>query len=288
MANDFNPLSGPRIGTGPLDPSKLPTPAAPQAGPAAAAAPAGPAPVKDRVHTGPLAQQAVSAAVTAGAKAAPAASGMGEVQVPRTKAMSPTGRLKSAALMLGELGVVGTLTQVAVAFSRTTFNPTELASSLGTFASNLNDVGEKLNAIPGVGAALAPFGGVGGIVTGVNNLKTEIASVREDGLNLGNGLGAAAAAARLVGGVAMALSPFCAPLAAVGGSITMAGAAFELGKLGWEQRGAIQAGAEKTGQAIGGAVRTIGKQSEDVARLISNNGAAAVRDQPGAFSWMTG
>lgn len=284
MANDFSPLTGPRLGTGPLDPSKLPvTPAAPAAAPAPAA-PVQAAPVKDRVHTGPLAQQAVASGVAAGASGDQAAAALGQVQVPRTRATSPTGRLKSAALMLGELGVVGTLTQVAVAFSRTTFNPGELAESLGSFASNLTDVSEKLTAIPGIGAALAPFGGIGGIVTGVTQLKTEIASVREDGLNLGNGLGAAAAAARLVGGVAMALSPFCAPLAAVGGSITMAGAAFELGKLGYEQRGAV---AEAARQA-GGTIRQIGQQSEDVARLLSNNGAAAVRDQPGAFAWMTG
>jgi hypothetical protein len=233
-----------------------------------------------------LAQQALAGGIAA-ASQAPAAPGLGGVKVPGTPSLSPTGRLKSAALMLGELGVVGTLSQVAVAFSQTTFKPTELAESLGKFASNLTDVGEKLNHIPGIGAALAPFGGVGGIVTGVQNLKTEIASVKADGLNLSNGLGAAAAAARLVGGVALALSPFCAPLAAVGSSITLAGAGLELGKLGWEQRGAVKEAASEAGQAITGTAREVARQTSDAVKIVSNNSAAAVRDQS-PFAWMTG
>lgn len=180
------------------------------------------------------------------------------------------GQAARAGEALAELGVVTTLSQVAVAFTQARFSPGEIAESLGRFATNMTEVAEQLNRLPGVGPALEVFGGVGGIVTGLAGLKQVLAETRNEGPSLARGLEAAASAARLVSGVAMALAPVCAPLAAVGGTIALAGAALELGKLGWEKRPSSQASAGAT-------------------PIISNNGANMVGlDLKQPWAWLTG
>jgi hypothetical protein len=193
-------------------------------------------------------------------------------------------KLGDAAKALGELGVIASLTQVATAYTQTRVNFSDMASSLEAFAGNMSKVSEQLARVPGVSEALAAFGGVGGIVSGVMGFKEELDRVKQDGLNLGNGLGAAASAAQLVGGVATALGALCPPLAPVGASIMAAGAALKLGKLGWENRDKAQSAAE-------GALRVISDKGAAIvgnngAAIISNNGANMVGDR--AFNWITG
>jgi hypothetical protein len=192
-------------------------------------------------------------------------------------------RLKDAAHMLGELGVVSAIGQVAAAYTRTTFDPGQIADSLGAFAKNLSGVADKLQQVPGVSEALSIFGGTGAIAAGALQLKSELEAAREKGPSLSAGLGAAAAAAQLVGGVATALTPLCPALAGAGAAILTAGAALKLGKLSWDNR-------QKAGQAIG-AAKIISNNAanavrSDVARIVANNGANAVKVDP--FAWMTG
>lgn len=207
----------------------------------------------------------------------------------RTEELQATGRA------LAELGVASTLTQAAVAFSQTTFDPAQIADSLGKFASNLSSVTEQVSKLPGVGEALQTFGGVGGIVTGALGLKDELTRAQAEGAPKPQLLSLASSAARLVGGVAMALSPFAPPLAAVGASIMMAGAALELGKLGWEHRDdlkkAARTAAEVLGKdhAAGGLSKIIANNGAnavqvDVTRIVGNNGAAAVANP--AWGWL--
>jgi hypothetical protein len=196
----------------------------------------------------------------------------------------PAAKAGDAAKALGELGVIAGLTQVAAAYTQTRVNFADMASSLEAFAGNLGRVSEQLAKVPGVSEALAAFGGVGGIVSGVMGFKEELASVKQDGLNLGNGLGAAASAAQLVGGVATALGALCPPLAPVGASIRAAGAGHKLGKLGWENRDKAQSAAE-------GALKVISDKGAAIvgnngAAIISNNGANMVGDR--SFNWITG
>jgi hypothetical protein len=193
-------------------------------------------------------------------------------------------KLGEAGKALGELGVIASLTQVATAYTQSRVSFSDMASSLEAFAGNMSKVSEQLAKVPGVSEALAAFGGVGGIVSGVMGFKEELDRVKQDGLNLGNGLGAAASAAQLVGGVATALGALCPPLAPVGASIMAAGAALKLGKLGWENRDKAQSAAE-------GAIKVISDKGAAIvgnngAAIISNNGANMVGDR--AFNWITG
>lgn len=204
----------------------------------------------------------------------------------------PTGKVGEAARALGELGVIASLTQVAAAYTQTRVNFADMASSLEAFAGNMGRVSEQLAKVPGVSEALAAFGGVGGIVSGVMGFKEELASVKQDGLNMANGLGAAASAAQLVGGVATALGALCPPLAPVGASILAAGAALKLGKLGWENRDTAKSAAEGALKVIsdkGAAI--VGDKGAAIvgnngAAIISNNGANMVGDR--SFNWITG
>jgi hypothetical protein len=196
----------------------------------------------------------------------------------------PAGKVGEAAKALGELGVIASLTQVAAAYTQTRVNFADMASSLEAFAGNMSRVSEQLAKVPGASEALAAFGGVGGIVSGVMGFKEELDRVKQDGLNLGNGLGAAASAAQLVGGVATALGALCPPLAPVGASIMAAGAALKLGKLGWENR-------DKARSAAEGAIKVISDKGAAIvgnngAAIISNNGANMVGDR--SFNWITG
>lgn len=210
------------------------------------------------------------------------------IDVPGLPPTSGVQKIKDAATMLGELGVVASLGQVAAAYSRTPVSFSNMAESLGAFADNLKQVSEQLHSVPGVGEALATFGGVGGVVAGVMGFKDELQNIKQDGLNLANGLGAASSAAQFVGGVATALSALCPPLAPVGASIMAAGAALRLGKLGWENRDkaklAAQDIADKAARIVGDkGAAIVGNNS---AAIIASNGANMVRERP--FAWMTG
>jgi hypothetical protein len=199
--------------------------------------------------------------------------------------------LGEAAKALGELGVVSSLSQVAVAYANTPVSFAHLADSLGAFASNLSKVSDQLQKVPGVGEALLAFGGIGGVVSGVMGFKEELENVKQDGLNLGNGLGIAANAAQLVGGVATALGTLCPPLAPVGASIMAAGAGLKLGKLAWENRDQVKAGVEAAGKVVQQAVEKTVQPivGNNGAAIISNNGANMVGGQAQSpWAWMTG
>ncbi len=166
-----------------------------------------------------------------------------------------------AARALGAAGTITALSEVAAAYTRTTFSPDAIAASLGAFAENLATAGDRLAAVPGVGVALEAFGGVGAVASGVLTLRDELVGAAAQGRDgLARALGAATGAAKLVGGVAMALGAMVPPLAPVGAAILAAGAALELGKLGWEGREGLK--------------RAAGRAADGVSRIISNNGAA--------------
>lgn len=263
----------PPVGAAPPAPSAVPA-----AGPAAPAAPR-PRMTGDLNGTGPLKLPNPVALKSVDLDA---------IDVPGLPPTSGVQKVKDAAAMLGELGVVASLGQVAAAYSRTPVSFSHMAESLGAFAENLKQVSEQLHSVPGVGEALATFGGVGGVVAGVMGFKDELQAIKQDGLNLANGLGAASSAAQFVGGVATALSALCPPLAPVGASIMAAGAALKLGKLGWENRDkakvAAQDIADKTARIIGDkGAAIVGNNS---AAIIASNGANMVRERP--FAWMTG
>jgi hypothetical protein len=197
-----------------------------------------------------------------------------------------------AAKALGELGVIASLSQVALAYARTPVSFAHMAESLEAFASNLTKVTDQLHQVPGVGEALATFGGIGGVVAGVMGFKEELANIQQDGLNLGNGLGIASSSAQFVGGVATALSALCPPLAPVGASIMAASAALKLGKLGWENRSQLKAGAEAVGKAVQQTTRIVGDKGAAIvgnnsAAIVANNGANMV-GQRRPWAWMTG
>lgn len=271
-------------------------PVVPQAPAAKPAAPAPQGPVAriggDRNGTGPLKLDAAinqlgkTKAVDVDGVALPGEP-VGEVSKP-----GMVQRLGDAAQALGELGVVASLGQVAAAYVQTPVSFSHMAESLEAFAGNLAKVSEQLHQVPGVGEALAAFGGVGAIVSGVMGFKEELESVQQDGPNLGNGLGAAASAGQLVGGVATALSALCPPLAPVGASILAASAAFKLGKLGWENRDKLAAAAQNALKVVGdkGAAivgdRGAAIVANNSAAIVANNSAAMTGGRP--FAWMTG
>lgn len=150
------------------------------------------------------------------------------------------------AAALGELGVVATLGAVATAYARTTFDPEAVSASLSAFATHLQNVGEQVMAVPGVGDALMAFGGVGAIASGVGMLNDAL-QAQDQGRGVFAAATAAAGAAKLVGGVATALSPFFPPLAAVGGLLTLSGVGLQLGAM------AVGAATAPEGEPSGGA-----------------------------------
>lgn len=166
---------------------------------------------------------------------------------------------------LGELGVVNGVAQVASAVARTTFSPDAIGASLGQFSEILANNTSKLMAVPGVGDALQAFGGAAGVAAGALGLKRELDEAKAKGLGPQQALGIASRAAQLVGGVAMALSPLCPALAPVGAVLMTGGAALSLGKLAYESRHDLAAGARKLGQ-----------KADRLDRIVSNNGAAMV------------
>lgn len=246
-----DPISGPRSLPSLQFKPWQPPPGWKVASPVGAPAEAAPRMAGDRNQTGPLKLDMNNTKVDVEAIGAQLAS----------EEMQRIGRA------LAEFGVVGTLTQAAVAFSQTTFDPARIAESLGQFASNLSNVTEQVSRLPGVGDALQVFGGVGGIVTGALGLKEELTRAQAEGAPKPQMLSLAASAARLVGGVALALSPFAPPLAAVGASVAMAGAALELGKLGWEHRDDLKKAAGFGRDRLAGGL----------AQIVANNGANAVQ-----------
>jgi hypothetical protein len=276
-------------------PWQPPVTAAPGPAPAQAPAPKPELPRMrgDRNGTGPL---SLDAAVQGLAKAK--AVDLDAIDVPDIPGVTNVQKVKDAATMLGELGVVASLAQVATAYSRTPVSFANMAESLGAFAENMTKVSEQLHAMPGVGEALATFGGVGGVVAGVMGFKEELQNVKQDGLNLANGLGVAASAAQLVGGVATALGALCPPMAPLGASIMAAGAALKLGKLGWENRDKVKVATQNLQSAVERTTRIVGDKGAAIvannsAALVANNSAAIVANNSAAmsgrpFAWMTG
>lgn len=271
-------------------PWQPPVTAAPAAAPARAPLPkpeAAPRMRGDRNGTGPL---SLDAAVQGLAKAKPV--DLDAIDIPHIPGVTNVQKVKDAATMLGELGVVAALAQVATAYARTPISFSNMAESLGAFAENMTKVSAQLSAMPGVGEALATFGGVGGVVAGVMGFKEELKNIKQDGFNMANGLGVASSAAQLVGGVATALGLICPPMAPLGASIMAAGAALRLGKLGWENRDKVKVATENVRSAVERTARIVGDKgaaivSENSAAIIANN-SAAMSGGGRSFAWMTG
>jgi hypothetical protein len=180
----------------------------------------------------------------------------------------------ATALALGELGTVSAIAQVAGAIAGTPVSPDNLSAALGHFTDHLTLSSTAIGALHGVGEALQVFGGVAGVVAGAVGLKAELDDVRAKGLSPDKALGIAARAAQLVGGVAMALSPLCPPLAAIGASIMTAGSALALGKLAFDHRDDIKRAAKKASDIAGQAATGIRTAADQVTKVISNNGAS--------------
>ena len=196
----------------------------------------------------------------------------------------------AAARALGAAGTVAALSEVATACARTTFSPDAIAASLGAFAANLAAAGDRLAAVPGIGLALETFGGVGAVAAGVLTLRDELVDATAQGRGgLSRALGAATGAAKLVGGVAMALGSLVTPLAPVGAALLAAGAALELGKLGWDGREGLKAAAGRASDGVARIISNNGGTISDAepARVIGNNGARLPAISPG-FAWLAG
>jgi uncharacterized membrane protein YphA (DoxX/SURF4 family) len=111
-----------------------------------------------------------------------------------------------------------------------------------------------LSKIPGLDKALHVFGGIGGIVGGITGLVANLQDAQKKGLTTSNLLGTMGAACSLVGGLAMALTPFAPPLAVVATAFTLAGAAFNVAKLAYDNRELIQRKAQGAVTAATGAL----------------------------------
>jgi hypothetical protein len=195
------------------------------------------------------------------------------------------GGLALTAARLGELGVVGALAAVAKAYTQTTFDPEAIGASLGKLVDNLQHVTGQLQALPGVGDALLALGGVGAIVSGVHGLCEGIAaakSAEDTPEKVQASLGAAAGAAKIVGGLALALTPFCPTLGAIGAILTAAGTAMDAGRAALENRVPLMRALKGVQFGLASLVPPGAKLAIDQAsRIVSNNSAAMVTHASG-------
>jgi hypothetical protein len=155
------------------------------------------------------------------------------------------------------LGAAGVLTAMALLVKAVNSRPLKVApviSALSDLAANMGTAAAGLSKIPGLDKALHVFGGIGGIVGGITGLVTNLQDAQKKGLTTSNLLGTMGAACSLVGGLAMALTPFAPPLAVVATAFTLAGAAFNVAKLAYDNREWIQKKAQGAVTAATGAV----------------------------------
>jgi hypothetical protein len=246
---------------------------APAAAPAASVAPAAPAAPGRAAGTGSLSDNRDLRA-----------SGSSKLGL---DAAEQPGTVSNIATALGELGVVGALAEVAKAYTQTTFDPAAIGSSLGKLADNLQQITSKVKCMPGVGDALTELGGLGSIISGVKSLREGVAaakSAEDTPEKVQASVGAAAGAAKIVGGLATALSPFCAPLGAVGAALTAAGVAFDAGKVAMENRVPLKQALMGIQLRMTGMIPPAVRQKvNDAARIVANNSSAIVANNSSAM-----
>ena len=205
---------------------------------------------------------------------------------------------------LTKLGTVERLRDVSRALSRPTFDAEGIAGALGGFVDHLDLMGGEIAGVSGVGLALEALGGMGAIVSGARLLRDELNRANEQGRSgLRSALGASVGAAKLVGGMAMALSAIVPALLPVAGTALLAGAALQIGLSAWERRGAkAKAGSAAAPVAppapmrvvsnngasapSASAARAIPERAEPL-RVLANNGARMQTDSV-SFSWLEG
>jgi hypothetical protein len=263
--------------------SPIEAPMRPGMAPASGAAPVGStppaAPVNRATGTGGLSDARVMRPTGTSTLSIDAAKPPAKVGT--TGLLSRLGAVGGVAAALGELGVVGALAEVAKAYASTTFDPAAISASLGKFAENLQNVSSQVQSLPGVGDALLGLGGLGAIVSGIKGLREGISaakSAQDTPEKVQASLGAAAGAAKIVGGVAAALTPFCPPLGAVGAAVIAAGVAMDAGKLAMENRAPLARALWVVQVKIGSMISPETRQAIDQAtKIVSNNGASMVR-----------
>lgn len=182
--------------------------------------------------------------------------------------------IQKAGKALGAVGVVAALGELGSMLAKSPVDLSGVIGCLGELGQNLASAAGELAKFPGLTKALQVFGGIGGVIGGIMQLKDTLADMKENGASLSNITGALAGGATLVGGVCMALTPIFPPLAAVGAGLTLAGAALNLGKLAIDNWDGIKQTGAQAVEAVGAGVKT-------VANAIGDGASRA-------WSWLSG
>ncbi|MNS74600.1 hypothetical protein D3C72_1080820 [compost metagenome] len=158
---------------------------------------------------------------------------------------------------LGAAGVLTAMTLLVKAVNAKPVSAAAVVSALSDLAANLGTAAAGLSKIPGLDKALHVFGGIGGIVGGITGLVANFQDAQKKGLSTSNMLGLMGSACSLVGGLAMALTPFCPPLGVAATAFTLAGAAFNVAKLAVDHQDWIKQKAQRAASATTGALSTV-------------------------------
>jgi hypothetical protein len=170
---------------------------------------------------------------------------------------SAVGAASKATRGLGAAGVLTAMTLLVKAVNAKPVSAAAVVQALSDLAANLGTAAAGLSKIPGLDKALHVFGGIGGIVGGITGLVANFKDAQRRGLTTSNMLGLMGSACSLVGGVAMALTPFCPPLAVAATAFTLAGAAFNVAKLAVDHQDWIKQKAQRVASATTGAMSTV-------------------------------
>lgn len=172
-------------------------------------------------------------------------------------AANAAGAASKATRGLGAAGVLTAMTLLVKAVNAKPVSAAAVVQSLSDLAANLGTAAAGLSKIPGLDKALHVFGGIGGIVGGITGLVVNFQEAQKRGLTTSNMLGLMGSACSLVGGLAMALTPFCPPLAVAATAFTLAGAAFNVAKLTVDHKDWIKQKAQRAASATTGALSTV-------------------------------
>lgn len=172
-------------------------------------------------------------------------------------AANAAGAASKATRGLGAAGVLTAMTLLVKAVNAKPVSSAAVVQALSDLAANLGTAAAGLSKIPGLDKALHVFGGVGGIVGGITGLVANFKDAQKKGLTTSNMLGLMGSACSLVGGLAMALTPFCPPLAVAATAFTLAGAAFNVAKLAVDHKDWIKQKAQRVASATTGALSTV-------------------------------
>lgn len=188
--------------------------------------------------------------------------------------------IQKAGKALGAVGVVTALGELGAILAKSPVDISGAISCLGELGTNLASAAGELAKYPGLTKALQVFGGVGGVISGIMQLKDTLTDMKANGATLSNITGALAGGCSLVGGVCMALTPFFPPLAAVGAGLTLAGAALNVGKLAIDNWDTVKEYGGKAASAVASGARAVGGAIADGASAVG--GAAK-----SAWNWLT-